>query len=61
MDAKERQQVLEELKTIRGAVKRIRDGCAIPLVQSCARWCDTYCRIAQWSLGEGDRFEFMED
>ena len=60
MNKKEKERVLKDLATICKVARNIRERSGIPVVESCARWCETYSRIAQWSLGEGERFEFME-
>ena len=59
MNAKEKQEILRDLAAIRGLAGRLQSA-GIPLVESCARWCETYSRMAQWSLGDVDRFAFME-
>lgn len=59
MDKKAREEVLQELATIRKLAGKVREQSGIPVIESCARWCETYARIAQWSLGEGERFDFM--
>ncbi|MFQ5852085.1 MAG: hypothetical protein ACE5JU_16055 [Candidatus Binatia bacterium] len=61
MDKKEkREEVLQDLAVIRSLARKVRQRSGIPVVESCARWCETYSQIAQWSLGEGERFTFME-
>ncbi len=60
MDKREREEILEDLGVIRRLARKIRERSGIPVVESCTRWCETYCQIARWSLGEGKRFEFME-
>lgn len=59
MDKKAREEVLQDLATIRKLAGKVRERSGIPVVESCARWCETYTQMAQWSLGEGERFEFM--
>lgn len=59
MDKQTETEVLRYLGTIQELAGKLRERCSIPLVQSCAKWCETYARLAQWSLGEGERFEFM--
>ncbi len=61
MDKNATEEILEDLATIRKLAAKVRGRSGIPVVESCARWCETYARMAQWSLGEGERFEFMSD
>ncbi len=58
---KDQKDTLQSLATIREHARKLREGSGIPVVESCARWCECYTRIAQWSLGETDRFDFLEE
>ncbi|MFQ5849934.1 MAG: hypothetical protein ACE5JU_05015 [Candidatus Binatia bacterium] len=60
MNTRERHDVLQDLAQIRKLARKVRMQSGIPVVESCARWCERYSQLAQWSLGEGERFEFME-
>jgi molybdopterin-containing oxidoreductase family iron-sulfur binding subunit len=61
VDKKAREEVLQDLAAIRKLADKVRERSGIPVVESCAKWCQTYSQMAQWSLGEGERFEFMAD
>jgi hypothetical protein len=60
MDAKDRQEVTQDLASIRGLARKLRERSGVPAVESCARWCEMYSQVALWSLGAEDRFEFMD-
>ena len=60
MDAKHRQDVTQDLASIRGLARKLRERSGVPAVESCARWCEMYSQVALWSLGAEDRFEFMD-
>lgn len=60
MDAKDRQDVTQDLAAIRGIARRLRERSGVPAVESCARWCEMYSQVALWSLGAEDRFQFMD-
>lgn len=60
MDAKDRQDVTQDLAAIRGIARRLRERSGVPAVESCARWCEMYSQVALWSLGVEDRFQFMD-
>lgn len=60
MDAKDRQQVTQDLAAIREIARRLRERSGVPAVESCARWCEMYSQVALWSLGAEDRFQFMD-
>ncbi len=61
MDKTAREEFLKDLAEIRKLAQGIRARAGVPVLESCARWCETYSQIAQWSLGEKDRFEFIEN
>ncbi len=60
MNRNERQQILRDWTEIQGLARKIRQGSGVPVLESCARWCETYSQMALWSLGEKDRFGLME-
>lgn len=60
MDAKDIQEVTQDLASIRGIARRLRERSGVPAVESCARWCEMYSQVALWSLGAEDRFQFMD-
>lgn len=60
MDAKDRQEVTQDLAAIRGLARKLRERAGVPAVESCARWCEMYSQVALWSLGAEDRFQFMD-
>lgn len=61
MDKKTKDEVLQDLAAIRRLAGKVRERAGVPVVESCARWCETYTQMAQWSLGAGERFEFMPE
>lgn len=60
MNRNERQQTLRDWAEIQGLARKIRQDSGVPVLESCARWCETYSQMALWSLGERDRFGLME-
>ena len=60
MNANERQDVTQDLASIRGLARKLRERSGVPAVESCARWCEMYSQVALWSLGAEDRFQFMD-
>jgi len=60
MNAKELQGITEDLASLTEIARRLRERSGIPVVESCARWCEMYSQVALWSLGAGDRFQFMD-
>ena len=60
MDAKDIQELTQDLAAIRGIARRLRERSGVPAVESCARWCEMYSQVALWSLGAEDRFQFMD-
>jgi hypothetical protein len=60
MDANDRHEVTQDLAAMRGIARRLRERSGVPVVESCARWCEMYSQVALWSLGEEDRFQFMD-
>ncbi len=60
MDAKDIQELTQDLAAIREIARRLRERSGIPAVESCARWCEMYSQVALWSLGAEDRFQFMD-
>jgi hypothetical protein len=60
MDAKERREVTQDLAAMREIARRLRERSGVPVVESCARWCEMYAQVALWSLGAEDRFQFMD-
>ena len=60
MNAKDGQEVTQDLAAIRTIARRLRERSGVPVVESCARWCETYSQMALWSLGAEDRFQFMD-
>ena len=60
MNAKEMQDLTKDLATIRGIARKLRAQSGIPVVESCARWCEMYSHVALWSLGAEDSFRFMD-
>jgi hypothetical protein len=46
---------------IQALARGIRQGCGVPLLESCAQWCEVYAQMAQWSLGEKVEFASLED
>lgn len=60
MDAKDIQEVTQDLASIRGLARKLRERSGVPAVESCARWCEMYSQVALWSLGAEDRFQFMD-
>ena len=60
MNAKDRQEVTQDLAAIREIARRLRERSGVPAVESCARWCEMYSQVALWSLGAEDRFQFMD-
>ena len=60
MDAKDIQELTQDLAAIREIARRLRERSGVPAVESCARWCEMYSQMALWSLGAEDRFQFMD-
>ncbi|HVN82629.1 MAG TPA: hypothetical protein VMW38_26835 [Terriglobia bacterium] len=60
MNGQDRQQVLRDLVEIQSLAQKIRRNAGVPVLESCARWCETYSQIALWSMGEKERFGIME-
>ena len=60
MANKDTQQVLRDLAEIQRLSRELWENSGIPVVESCARWCENYSQLARWSLGEGERFAFMD-
>ena len=60
MDAKDIQELTQDLAAIREIARRLRERSGIPAVESCARWCEMYSQVALWSLGAEDRFQFLD-
>ena len=60
MKRQELQETLRELGEIQRLASNIRERAGMPVVETCARWCEVYAQMAQWSLGEKDRFGMME-
>jgi len=60
MNAKDLQEITQDLATIRGIARKLRARSGIPVVEACARWCDMYSHVALWSLGAEDSFRFMD-
>lgn len=60
VNPEEKQEVLRDWTEIQGLARKIREASGIPVLESCARWCETYSQMALWSLGAKDRFGLME-
>ncbi len=60
MNTKDRQEMTQDLAAMRGIARRLRERSGVPMVESCARWCEMYSQVALWSLGAEDRFQFMD-
>ena len=60
MDTKDMQGIAQDLIALRGIARGLRERCGIPVVESCARWCEMYSQVALWSLGAEDSFQFMD-
>lgn len=61
MNDSQRDEVLKRLATIRRLTKEVRELAPMPSIETNMRYCEIYCKSAQWYLGEGDRFQFELD
>ena len=60
MNANELEGIKSDLEALREIARRLRAHSGIPVVESCARWCEMYSHVALWSVGAEDSYRFME-
>jgi hypothetical protein len=56
----QRLEISGNLAAIEELARKLRQSAGIPLVETCARWCETYSQMALWSIGERERFGLTE-
>ncbi|TDA64102.1 MAG: hypothetical protein D9V47_14105 [Clostridia bacterium] len=61
MTDQERNHTLEKLATIRRLVAEVRKESGLPVIEAMMRICEGHVKWAQWSLAEGERYQFELD